>query len=225
MKPFYARPLQKKTFIQLLLRQEPIENAIIELNNLLATQSLENISKRDVQSIEERYHLRFLQIFKLNLEEFYATLSNYLNNNESKTEDEDNLKKLQSILSLSNESILKITKMLYQQTSKAVSQEVNPIKFGVSNADSNESSFERTIRELVSNRDIEGAFAVLKENARFNPLLLDEIAFHWSSYTALMEKERLHLLSPHELELKWNRLIKGILDLSRLILSNRRLYI
>lgn len=62
--------------MQRLLRQHPAENAVIELNNLLATQSIQSITSADIAAIELRYGLSLSQ-FMLNLEEFYAVHLNY----------------------------------------------------------------------------------------------------------------------------------------------------
>lgn len=216
MKPFLARPFLKKNLRQFILRQEPIDNAIIELNNLLATQSLENLSKRDVQLIEKKYNIHLLSTFKLNLEQFYAVLLNYfLKYNGLTDNDAADLEKLQFILSLPDESTLKITKMLYQRTPKIVSQEGSPSQFGRTNVLPDKSSFDRKIHELISNGDIEDALTFLEEKAGCNCLFCEEITLHRAKYNDLMKKERLHLLSSNELELKLNALRQAILASSR----------
>lgn len=73
---FETRPLVAQSFMQRLLRQHPTENAVIELNNLLATHSIQSITPTDVAAIEQRYGLSLSQ-FMLNLEEFYAVHLNY----------------------------------------------------------------------------------------------------------------------------------------------------
>ncbi|WP_273214999.1 hypothetical protein [Runella zeae] len=73
---FEIRPLITQSFMQRLLRQQPVENAVIELNNLLATQSILTINSTDLAAIEQRYGLSLSQ-FMLNLEEFYAVYFNY----------------------------------------------------------------------------------------------------------------------------------------------------
>ncbi|MEZ4901774.1 MAG: hypothetical protein R2822_08470 [Spirosomataceae bacterium] len=68
---FETRPLIAQSLMQRLLRQQPIENAVIELNNLLATQPILSINRTDLDLIEQRYSVLLSQ-FMLNLEEFYA---------------------------------------------------------------------------------------------------------------------------------------------------------
>ena len=73
---FKERPLSPQSFVQRLLRQHPVENAIIELNNLLATRSILSITSDDLTDIEQRYGFSLSQ-YGLNLEEFYAVQLNY----------------------------------------------------------------------------------------------------------------------------------------------------
>lgn len=73
---FEIRPLIAQSFMQRLLRQQPAENAVIELNNLLATQPIRTINSTDLAVIEQRYGLP-LSEFMLNLEEFYAVHFKY----------------------------------------------------------------------------------------------------------------------------------------------------
>lgn len=74
---FESSPLTAQSFMQRLLRQHPVENVVIELNNLLATQPIQSIRPADLKNIEQRYDLSLHQ-FTLNLEEFYAVHLNYL---------------------------------------------------------------------------------------------------------------------------------------------------
>jgi len=73
---FQERPLIRASFMQKLSGQKPEENAIIELNNLLATKKIIDISPADIKEIENRYSLTLSIEFPLNLQEFYAV---YLN--------------------------------------------------------------------------------------------------------------------------------------------------
>jgi hypothetical protein len=73
---FENRPLIRRSVFQRLFRQEPEENAIIELNNLLASRKIAAITVDDIRSIEGKYGLNLGKEFQLNLEEFYVV---YLN--------------------------------------------------------------------------------------------------------------------------------------------------
>ncbi|MBO0953225.1 hypothetical protein [Fibrella forsythiae] len=73
---FEARPLVEQSLMQRILGQRPSQNAVIELNNLLATQPIESITPADLTAIEAKYGLQLNQ-YQLNLEEFYAVHLNY----------------------------------------------------------------------------------------------------------------------------------------------------
>src|ERR1044072_5366831 len=94
-------PLQKRSFFQKLFKQYPEENAVIEVNNLLAASDITSISKKDISEIERRYYFSLSKEFQLNLEEFYAVYLNSCVNKMSLTADHINsLDHLQHILSL-----------------------------------------------------------------------------------------------------------------------------
>jgi|SRR5690606_18045189 len=99
-------PLTKQSFLQKLLKQYPEENAVIEVNNLLATKAVSMITKKEIADIEKRYNLKLERIFRLNLEEFYAV---YLNNCllDRKLDDREiqDLKHLKSLFSLNDKTI------------------------------------------------------------------------------------------------------------------------
>jgi hypothetical protein len=90
--------LANASYFQKLFKQIPQENAVIELNNLLATKPVKDISKNAIKEIESKYKLSLLSEFKLNLEEFYTV---YLNHcladrilNEQELEDLNHLKNI-----------------------------------------------------------------------------------------------------------------------------------
>src|SRR5688572_26477710 len=74
---YQTKSLVNTSFFQKLFKQFPQENAVIELNNLLASKSIKEISKNEIKEIEHRYELNLIREFKLNLEEFYAVYLNY----------------------------------------------------------------------------------------------------------------------------------------------------
>src|ERR1700761_8125382 len=98
---FKTAQLSRISYFQKLTRQQPEENAVIEVNNLLANRSIKDITKEEISGIEQRYHLTLLKEFKLNLEEFYAVYLNYCLSDRSLSKEEiDELKHLKGILSL-----------------------------------------------------------------------------------------------------------------------------
>lgn len=69
---FRTVPLTGKSLLQRVFKQWPQDDAIREVNNLLAATPLLQISREDVGAIEQRYGVNLLREYGLNLEEFYA---------------------------------------------------------------------------------------------------------------------------------------------------------
>ncbi len=94
------------SFLQKLLKQQPEENAVIELNNLLANNTILEIDKSEIERIESKYGFKLIDEFKLNLEEFYATYLNYCLSDHNLSEHElHELDHLRSILSLHSKTV------------------------------------------------------------------------------------------------------------------------
>jgi len=106
---FQTVPLVEASLFQKLLKQHPQENAVIELNNLLATKPICQLSPGDIAAIEIRYGLSLKREFGLNLEEFYATYLNYCLADKSLSTDElDDLKQLKDLLALDDQTVDKL---------------------------------------------------------------------------------------------------------------------
>ena len=118
---FSTVPLAERSFFQKLFRQHPEENAVIELNNLLATKPVKHISSNDIAGIENKYNLSLEQEFKLNLEEFYAVYLNHCLSDKSLSNEElEDLKHLKTILALDDNTIeklhMKIGEIVYKKS-------------------------------------------------------------------------------------------------------------
>lgn len=118
---FKQVPLIEQSLMQRLLKQQPEDNAILEVNNLLATTDIQNISESDIKSISQRYKVNLVNKFSLNLEEFYAVLLNYALNDKHLSKDEvDDLEHLKNIFQLDTQNIsqihLNIGKGIYQKS-------------------------------------------------------------------------------------------------------------
>lgn len=74
---FISRNLRHQSFLQRLFRQYPEENVIIEINNVLATHSILNITEEIIKSITQKVSIDVFNTYKLNFVEFYIV---YLNN-------------------------------------------------------------------------------------------------------------------------------------------------
>jgi len=103
---FQTVSLARRSVFQKIFRQHPEENAIIELNNLLASKIITQISKNDITAIETRYKISLEKEFKLNLEEFYAVyLNNCLSDKSLSAQELEELKHLKQLLSLDDKCI------------------------------------------------------------------------------------------------------------------------
>ncbi|MDB5272234.1 MAG: hypothetical protein JWO58_601 [Chitinophagaceae bacterium] len=110
---FRTAKLVEPSFFQKLFKQSPEENAVIEVNNLLATKSIKEISKSAIAEIEERYNISIHREFKLNLEEFYAVYLNYCLSDKFLSESElEELQHLKMILNLDDAIVTSIHKNL-----------------------------------------------------------------------------------------------------------------
>lgn len=122
--PFQVVPIRKRSLLQRLFRQYPEENAVIELNNLLATTSIQSILYKDIESIE-RLNQVSLKEFNLNLEEFYAVLLNdSLQNRPLSQKAKSELDHLKNILELQDRQIeflhYRIGEPIYRVTSREI---------------------------------------------------------------------------------------------------------
>lgn len=103
---FKEVPIKGKTITQTIFNITPIANAVRELNNLLATTPLMQITVGDVRNIETRYGIQFTQDFQLNTEEFYATYLNYCMKDKLLSAEEVNdLSYLKLLLGLSDSTV------------------------------------------------------------------------------------------------------------------------
>jgi hypothetical protein len=114
-------PLVKPGFLQQLLKQQPEENAVIELNNLFATKPLREITPRHIEAIQHNYKLNLLKEFRLNLEEFYAVYLNHcLADKVLSNEELEELKHLKLLLQLDEATInklhAKLGALIYRQS-------------------------------------------------------------------------------------------------------------
>lgn len=118
--PFQTVALKKPSFLQSIFRQNPEENALIELNNLIASGGIESISPETLENIEARYDLSLTDRFGLNLEEFYAVaLNHYLANFKMSEQESAKLRQLATALRLNEKTTeyfhLEIGKLSYRK--------------------------------------------------------------------------------------------------------------
>lgn len=110
---FPIKELKKPNIFQRLFKQQPRENALIEVNNLLASKSIQDITPEDMSSISERYKLNLHQVFLANFLEMYAAQLKYALVDEKLTEEELNeLRALKELFGLSQSQVASIHEQL-----------------------------------------------------------------------------------------------------------------
>lgn len=112
--------LYKQSFFQKIFRQQPEENAIIELNNLLASKAIKNINFQEINDISAKYRINLIAEFYKNIAEFYtAYLSVCLEDMNISDEELEELNHLKKILNLTDENVNVIHEIIigkvYQQ--------------------------------------------------------------------------------------------------------------
>jgi hypothetical protein len=100
-KVFQKKELFKPNLFQRIFKQNPPENALIEINNLLASKRIVEVSVEDVSAIGEKYKLNLYQTFQKNFLEMYAAQLKFaLLDNKLTNEELDDLRALKEILGL-----------------------------------------------------------------------------------------------------------------------------
>jgi hypothetical protein len=126
MSPFVIKEKVQPSFIEAILKREPKFNAIIEINNLLATRPIKEISIEDVQAIAKHYNINLKTAFKSYLHDFYSLYLKYCFVDRKLSENEiDELKHLKKLLCLSDKETTKInetvgTNLYCEETEKAI---------------------------------------------------------------------------------------------------------
>lgn len=106
---FRELPLFRQSLMQRLLKQLPEENAIIELNNLLASNLIRDISKDDINVLSNKYKINLVEKFSLNLEEFYAVTLNFFLKDKHLSHDEiEDLNHIKRIFELNDKNVIDI---------------------------------------------------------------------------------------------------------------------
>lgn len=121
--PYQVIPLQPKSFLQKVFQQQPEENAIIAVNNLLATTPIGQLNRTMILKIGVEYKVDVNRVFPLNMEEFYAAYLNFvLRKDQISYEGDPNLNRLQDVLGLKDETVQylheKVGKIWYEKALK-----------------------------------------------------------------------------------------------------------
>jgi hypothetical protein len=104
--PFAHKELAKPGILHRLTRREPRANAVLELNNLLASSSIDGISHEDVERLETKYSVDLLKKYPQELEDIYELYLQYVLKDQKLDEDEiRNLKHLKHLLGLTDKVV------------------------------------------------------------------------------------------------------------------------
>lgn len=117
---FTAEELANPGFFKRLLKQQLVENAIVEVNNLLATKPLMDIVTDEVQEIGARYNVDLHEVFSDQLKDMYRLyLNKCLEDNAISNQEIDELRHLSNLLLLDDEQVTTIhdelTSDIYKQ--------------------------------------------------------------------------------------------------------------
>ncbi|MBZ4190644.1 hypothetical protein [Niabella beijingensis] len=118
---YEIQPLIARSAMQKLFGQHPEKNAVIELNNLLATQSIYTISSGDLEQLNQKYKLNLKREYRLNLEEFYAVYLNHcLSDRRLDDEELQDLNHLKLLFGLDDNTVnklhVKLGEKIYKQS-------------------------------------------------------------------------------------------------------------
>lgn len=122
---FQIVPLINPSFCQKIFKQQPEENAVIELNNLLATKAINEIDSFDISYISKKYTVNILKEYVKNLYEFYLTYLHFCLIDNKITDDENfNLVKLCKIFQLNEKKLADIQQSILSEIYKKNFQEI-----------------------------------------------------------------------------------------------------
>lgn len=131
--PYQKVQLLKPSFLQRILKQSIVTNAVREVNNLLASEPLQEISRNIIDEIGKRYKIDLGEEFPLNLEEFYAVYLQFLISDQYLNYKGDNgLRHLQELLRINDDVVqeihIKLGVTLYK---KAVGEKIKDGNFNL----------------------------------------------------------------------------------------------
>lgn len=122
---FQEKKLIQPSFLQKLLKINPTENAVIEVNNILCCKKLLDITVEDIQGIAAKYKININKIFNENLLEFYKTyLKHCLIDKKLSKNELAELKHLKLILNLNDIDTQKVFDEVIQEIYKTEVEKV-----------------------------------------------------------------------------------------------------
>lgn len=110
---FFVKELKKPNLFQRLLKKLPKENALTEVNNLLASKNIRDITETDMSDISERYKINLHQMFLADFLEMYEAQLKHALIDKKLTEAElDELRALRDLFGLSQKQVSSIHEQL-----------------------------------------------------------------------------------------------------------------
>ncbi len=117
---YNKQDLKKATFLQKMLGQRIKENALIELNNLLADHELSQITLEQVYAVAEKYGVNFKTDYTQEVTDFYKTYLNSCLSDKVLSETElSDLRELKRILQINDKQVEEIHRELAGKIYKA----------------------------------------------------------------------------------------------------------
>ncbi len=117
---YNKKDLKKTTFLQKMLGQRIKENAIVELNNLLADHELQEVTLEQVYAIADKYGVNFKTDYNQEITDFYKSyLNSCLSDKVISDKELTDLKELKRILQINDKQVEEIHRELAGKIYKA----------------------------------------------------------------------------------------------------------
>lgn len=121
MQVFTRKSLKPQSFFQKIFRRQPPENAVTEINNLLASKPLLDVRLTEVSNILAKYKPNVLRLFAHDIMQLYERyLQHCLTDKALSDKDLEALNHLKRLLSLNDKAVkdihLKVAKQIYKES-------------------------------------------------------------------------------------------------------------
>lgn len=109
MQPFEIKEPRQQNIFEKVLGKKKRQNAIVDINNLLAEKGVENVNDDDILAIADQYNFHFSKKYKNQLEEIYGNYLIYcLEDNHLSNEEIHHLQHLKRLLRLNDKDVNEI---------------------------------------------------------------------------------------------------------------------
>jgi hypothetical protein len=147
MNLYQEKPLLKPGFIHSIFKRPHPGNALIELNNLFSSKSIQEISQKDIMELEKKYNTNFKKKHKKEILSLYSVFLNHCIHDLKITDSElKDLKHLKLVLNLNEEDVKQL--QIYATSEKYKSKFEEAVKDGRLTAEE-ESNLEAIANNLI----------------------------------------------------------------------------